>query len=155
MVDKSYVRRHYIVNKRFQYSFIARAVLITAISFIVAFLAIIVYFCLEYGFKSMFENRIFIQVIGGVKVENIISPFKLIMLPFIISAIVVMTIVFIFSMLYSNRIAGPIYRFRFILAMYINGDYNVNINLRKRDEFKELAEDFNKYSKIMRNLKKN
>ncbi len=153
MNTRKYVRRHYIVNRNFQYRFIVRAMMITIFSFVAAFIAIVLYFYFEYGLRNMFENKIFIQVSKGVKVESIATPFQMIIPPFIISAVVVLVAVFLFSMIYSNRLAGPIYRFKVVLEFFKVGNYNIDVVLRKRDEFKDLAEELNLYSRIMREKK--
>ena len=150
MVKRKYVRRHYIVNKNFQNRFIAKAMSITAISFFIAFIAILLYLYLGYGLNDSGGNTIFVQVSHGVKVENIVSPLQMILPPLIIGGIIVFVVVFIASLIYSNRIAGPIYRFKMILEMYKNGDYNVDVILRSHDEFRDLADCFNRYTRKMR-----
>lgn len=46
-------------------------------------------------------------------------------------------------LIYSNRIAGPIYRLRKEMEDMANGNIGGQINFRKKDEFKELAENLN------------
>ena len=150
MVKRKYLRRHYIVNRNFQNRFIAKAMGITVLSFFMAFVAILLYLYLGYGLNDSSGNKIFVQVSHGVKVENIVSPLQMILPPLIIGGIIVFVVVFISSLIYSNRIAGPVYRFKMILEMYKNGNYNVDVILRKHDEFKDLADCFNRYSRKMR-----
>jgi signal transduction histidine kinase len=50
----------------------------------------------------------------------------------------------LFGILYSHRLAGPIYRIEKTILQLINGARNFKVKLRKRDEFKKLAETLNK-----------
>lgn len=49
----------------------------------------------------------------------------------------------IISMFLTHRFAGPMYRFEKSVEEMINGNFNFEIRLRKRDEGKELAEKMN------------
>jgi hypothetical protein len=45
---------------------------------------------------------------------------------------------------HSHRIAGPIYRIRFVISEILEGNKSRRISLRPNDEFQDLAQDINK-----------
>ena len=50
----------------------------------------------------------------------------------------------------SNRIAGPVYRFKKVLAEISGGNLDITIRLREKDDLKDLAEDLNLMIKELR-----
>ena len=48
--------------------------------------------------------------------------------------------VFLYTLVFSHRIAGPIYRINKVLEMMLRGEYPKTITLRKGDHFQETAE---------------
>lgn len=47
------------------------------------------------------------------------------------------------SIFITHKIAGPVYRFKKVLGEILAGNLNVSLQLRKRDDLKDLAEDLN------------
>ncbi len=56
------------------------------------------------------------------------------------AVLVVLAGVFVYTLLFSHRIVGPIYRINQVLQMMLRGEYPGNITLRKGDHFQETAE---------------
>lgn len=48
--------------------------------------------------------------------------------------------VFLYTLIFSHRIAGPIYRINRVIEMMLRGEYPKSITLRKGDHFQETAE---------------
>ncbi len=48
------------------------------------------------------------------------------------------------SVLITHKMAGPVYRFKQTLAEISNGNLDISIKLREKDDLKDLAEEFNK-----------
>lgn len=48
--------------------------------------------------------------------------------------------VFVYTALFSHRIAGPIYRINAVLQAMLRGEYPKSVTLRKADHFHETAE---------------
>lgn len=48
--------------------------------------------------------------------------------------------VFVYTALFSHRIAGPIYRINAVLQTMLQGEYPENVTLRKGDHFQETAD---------------
>ena len=64
--------------------------------------------------------------------------------PMLILLVANMAILVIFSVFYTNRIAGPIYRIRNTLQDRISGETYKPVTLRKGDAFKDVADLLNK-----------
>lgn len=56
----------------------------------------------------------------------------------------------ILGVFYLHRVAGPVYRFGLILKKLRKGEIPRNLNLRDRDYFKEVAEEFNGFFEVLR-----
>ena len=56
---------------------------------------------------------------------------------------VVMLIMSSASIFITHKIAGPVYRFRKVLAEISDGNLDISVKLRDKDDLKDLAEDFN------------
>lgn len=56
---------------------------------------------------------------------------------------VVILIMSTLSIFITHKIAGPVYRFKKVLSEISDGNLDVSIKLRARDDLKDLAEDFN------------
>lgn len=55
----------------------------------------------------------------------------------------------ILATFFTHRFAGPLFRFEVSLERMINKDFTVQINLRKNDECKSLADKFNQFNSRM------
>lgn len=55
---------------------------------------------------------------------------------------------------YSHRLAGPIFRIRKVINEYHNGNPNLRIQLRPKDDFHELAKDVNELLDLAEKQKK-
>ncbi len=68
---------------------------------------------------------------------------------------VVILIMSAVSILITHKIAGPVYRFKQTLAQIANGNLDVSIKLREKDDLKDLAEDLNMVISELRGAVKN
>lgn len=84
------------------------------------------------------------QKLMSLAIDQILFRF----LCFVIPAIAVIVII---SIIFSHRIAGPIYNIERKLDGVIQGDDTGFIHLRKGDELKELADKINKLISLVRN----
>ena len=60
-------------------------------------------------------------------------------------------LVFLATILFSHRIAGPMYRFEKTVETLTEGNFSIRIKLRKRDEFHELADGLNGLAQFLEN----
>lgn len=56
------------------------------------------------------------------------------------AVLVVLAGVFVYTLLFSHRIAGPIHRINQVLQMMLRGDYPGSVTLRRGDHFHQTAE---------------
>ena len=135
-------RRRYIIEGNFQTRFILRFLLVIIGSTILSTAAIVGLFYFKYQFHGT-NLRNLVIVIGNSQKTSPVSFFEMVLAPLIISNLFIISIMIPISLIYSHRIAGPIYRFQKSLEMLINGEANFMIALRKKDEFKYLADKMN------------
>lgn len=59
-------------------------------------------------------------------------------------AVIFLILAFFMGMVYSHKLAGPIYRIEKSILQLLNGVQNFRVTLRKKDEFKKLADTMNR-----------
>jgi len=127
--------------KGFQKNMLLRFIVITAIGGIVA--TILFY---------VITNRRLEEVIYTFHLPNSIDEF---LLPYVITAnlagLLIVMIALILAMKSTFwKVAGPLFRVSQDIQKLTDGDLTVKIRLRKDDEFKDIAEDFDLMGKSMR-----
>ncbi len=95
------------------------------------------YHTLENKELSVFKEAKLLSGHEQVVVTNILAAANLKLIPRLLIVIFAMAAA---SILISHKIAGPIYRFKKSAASVTDGDLTVKFNLRKEDEFKDLAD---------------
>lgn len=73
--------------------------------------------------------------------------FKSTHLALLLNLLILLPVIFCFSIVFSHRIAGPLPKIYETLKQIGRGDFRVNLVLRKRDELKDLAEEINQMAK--------
>jgi HAMP domain-containing protein len=141
---RPYKRRILIVDPEFQFRFIRRiamlAVLIVVAS--LSLLAITYYFNLDI-------QTVIVQPLPLAISENatpIEEPTTIlsILLPVVIICVVVtLALTLVFGLIMSHRMAGPLFRIRRELKEMEQGDLSGEVHLRKKDDFKSLAQAVN------------
>lgn len=64
---------------------------------------------------------------------------------FVVTAILVTLLIVMFGLIYSNRIAGPLYHLEKYLRQRIAGEQNGDVKFREHDNFPEIATVVNDY----------
>ena len=82
---------------------------------------------------------------------RLVEIFRSVHLALLIDMLILLPIIFYGSIVFSHRIAGPLPKIYQALKAIGEGNYNVNLVLRKHDELKELADAINDMAS---NLKK-
>ncbi len=135
-------RRNYLINREFQFRYIGRMI----IGIIV--MAMIVSFTVYYTTWA----RIMDEFYNVARIASRFAPlFNSINQTLLVILLVFLVLVVIFSVFISHRIAGPIYRFEKTLQAIAGGDMTMRVGLRKRDEFKPLADTMNEMVGELRN----
>jgi len=135
-------RRKYILEGNFQTRFILRFLLVIIGSTLLSTLAMLGLFYVKYQLHGINLKNLVI-VVGNTQKISPTSFLEMVLAPLIIANLFILSIIIPIALLYSHRIAGPIYRFQKSLDMLINGKTNFMIVLRKKDEFKYLADKMN------------
>jgi len=166
-VKRPYKRRTYIINKKFQYSFILRNMMFLLITFILIFLLMFFWNIAKFrqGFLIQPPNNEYVEEWAG---EHNVAPdsaeyayqfiiqartytfFDLTWKPLLIVFILSAVVLFISNIYYSHKIAGPMYRLKIFLQQKINNEELEPIRFRKTDneEFHELAAKINEALKL-------
>ena len=142
-------RRKYIIEGNFQARFILRFVLIIVGVALLSTGSILLLFYLKYQYGGAGESSIIIQVTPE-GTSDVSSLFSVVFTPLIAANLLVLVISVPFSLLYSHKIAGPIYRLQQSFDLLLSGEMDFMITLRKRDEFKYLANKMNALIAYMR-----
>lgn len=156
MEKKPYVRKQLIINKDFQRKFIIKAIF-PLLTFVI-FISVGFYFVLAYLEQNLhFENtsELILKISEGLGTdytsEKLLASVRnygyLFIFLFALLSALYLGYIFLF---FSHRIAGPIYRFEHTLHEILNGNLNVEIKLRSKDEFQETAEQFNLMTRALR-----
>jgi len=132
---QGYKRKTIYIKKDFQFKFILKFCLILLAGILIS--TSLLFFFSQGTLTSSFENSRLIIKNTGVAILPTVIATNLVTLGIIcIAAIIV--ILFI-----SHRIAGPMFRFEKDLHRIGQGDLCVKINLRKKDQFSEMARALN------------
>ncbi len=142
-------RRHFIIEGNFQTRFILRFILVVVGATLLSTAAILglFYFKYQYG-GANFENIVIMVTSEGQ--TDVTGLFQVVLTPLIAANLFVLCIIVPFSLFYSHKIAGPIYRLEQSLDLLLSGDMDFIITLRKHDEFKYLADKMNALIDYMR-----
>ena len=133
MQAKKIRRRQYFIAPEFQIRYI-RFILFVMFG-VGALAAYTVYY------KSM--------ILLGGKLANVypqgrlVAIVKSVNIQIMLSLLLITPLVVIIGLFLSHRMAGPVYRMEKTLTAMGNGDISARITLRKRDEFKSLADRIN------------
>lgn len=129
-------RRKYIINPRLQIPWVIWIFLL-ALAIIACFIVAIALYIIPRENQETLDPMIWD-----------ISPLIVIVILWILLTVLAWIVI-----LMSHKFAGPIYRFQSVVKAITNGNFDLPpINLRKRDEFKDVAEDFNKMIEVLRVL---
>ncbi len=135
-------RRNYLINRDFQFRYIARMI----IGIIV--MAMIVSFTVYYTTWA----RIMDEFYDVARIASQYAPlFSSINQTLLVILLVFLVLAAFFSVFISHQIAGPMYRFEKTLQAIAGGDMTMRVGLRKRDEFKQLADTMNEMVDELRN----
>jgi hypothetical protein len=148
-------RRTYVIDRAFQYRFIGTFLLSIIISLVLFSGGMVLY----YWASSMAGDNLFKEFIDINKqvyeveiaedgtrtrvptTETVygVKRWELIVPPILINNLFMLIVISVIGVLYSHRIAGPIFRINRQLARVLDGEKGIHITLRKRDNLHDLA----------------
>lgn len=120
----------YIIKHAFQFKFSLGLLVILAVATFVLWL------------ESNLAIRSIIRS-GAVADPGVIEQLRLLNSVIAKSGIVITALSFLFALYMTHYIAGPLYRFEKTFEELKGGNLNLQIRLRKRDEFQDVARAFN------------
>lgn len=144
MNQRRYKRKIYIVDPDFQYGLI-RKIAAIAVLIIIMSLSFMVSVYYLYG-----DVQIEVAQPDPFALEETVSTLpqqvsliKLLWPVLFICLLVTLIFIFLFGVIISHRMAGPIYRAKRTLEEMALGDLRGDVRFRKKDDFKSLAESIN------------
>jgi nitrogen fixation/metabolism regulation signal transduction histidine kinase len=155
------MRKQFIVNKKFQYSFIMKNILFLLFCFLLLYISVHVWEKKQTDQGFLLRPPTNEQVMTWAKQNNVPTNsvefasayitqaevytfFELLSKPIIIVAILNILFLVLFNIYYSNKIAGPLYRLKRNVDKKLNGESVYPVKFRHKDEFQELADSINK-----------
>lgn len=87
--------------------------------------------------KTAFERMIF-----DVNSQLVVSSILIIFIAVVITGL--------FGVFFLHRVAGPVYRFKQVLSRVVSGEIPNEVRLRRRDFFKETAEELNRVIQLVK-----
>ena len=132
------VRTKYLINPSFQITFIIYFLIIGVIALMIFYSSNL------YFFKTLASEGIQLELPSDhVYFELLASQKHLMNKIFMITSAIFFILISLLGIFISNRIAGPIYKMTKTLNSFQGVDDLREIQFRKRDFFKELADSFN------------
>jgi methyl-accepting chemotaxis protein len=142
-------RKKYIIEGNFQTRFILRFVLVIVGATLLSAGALLGVFYLKYQYgEADFQNLIIMVSPEGT--TDVASLFQVVLVPILVANLLILCIIIPYSLIYSHKIAGPIYRLEQSLDFLLKGEMDFIIVLRRKDEFKYLANKMNALIDYMR-----
>jgi methyl-accepting chemotaxis protein len=135
MEKKTYRRRNYLIDKKFQGKFIVK---FSALVIIGGILTIALLYLLGTQSKTVaIQNS---RVVAKTTADFV--------LPLLIQTVIAVTILVgitagILTLLVSHRISGPLYRFKKVIEALERGDFSSEFNIRSMDQLSGLADEIN------------
>jgi methyl-accepting chemotaxis protein len=140
----AYKRKRYFIQKGFQSKMIRNVLLLVIIGTVIT--GAIVYGIVAYQ-QKMAKAELFAVTDTFGDDPKIITRIQIVK-PAIISSLIItnvisLIVVSVLMLFYSHRIAGPVYKIQKAMGQVQDGHFGLDISLRIKDEFQELADSFN------------
>jgi methyl-accepting chemotaxis protein len=128
-------RRNYFIDKDFQSRFILKFCLLVVLAGVIT--TGILYFVGKGSTTvAIVDSRVMVRTTADFLLPVLIQTVLAVMVIFGIATIVV-------TLLFSHKIAGPLYRFKKALESIKSGDLSANFHLRSYDQLKDLSDELN------------
>jgi methyl-accepting chemotaxis protein len=154
MANQIVRRRIYVVDKKFQHTFMFRFAAMVLGGVAMSFLLLAVYYHFRYSGPNLPMKFFYLSNQPGAGLEQV-PLVALILPPLVVATALSVFFTFLLGLLYSHRIAGPLYNLKRVLRRFREGDMNQVVRFRKHDEFHDLAAEVSRTIVWMRSkLKK-
>jgi len=137
------IRRHYLIDYRFQLRMAIRILLL------LLFTSVVIGWTIYYEIGNTAEQHLQSLVQQGAlsipQLKGVHDALRSSILHNVsIRFLMLLFIAFVFTIFATHRIAGPIYRIEKTLNQICCGNVKARVRLRKRDEFQSLASSINR-----------
>lgn len=155
-------RKNYVIDKNFQFKFIATFLVIIVISLALFSACFALYYWVRYlsadnVFKELItihsqeyvteDGKILLDDYGNKVTNSVDKPgynrIDFVLPPVLINNLIIMVFISIIGIYYSHKIAGPVYRIETDITRILEGEQGVRIRLRKNDKLTTLADKIN------------
>jgi signal transduction histidine kinase len=133
-----YNRRQYLINPGFQLKF-SFLITLAMFTFNMAFpLFMITMIDAAMGHRLIIKNPVAVEALQEARSEFILY--------MVLLEVLFILMTFVLALFHSHKIAGPLYKLRISMAALKQGVLDRHISFRSKDNFPELAEEFNEMS---------
>ncbi|PIE70458.1 MAG: chemotaxis protein [Deltaproteobacteria bacterium] len=130
-------RRTYLINKGFQVKYILSYFILVAVG-VLTFSLLFSLFAAD-TLSMIYDNQpLPIGSTPGLRFDKFLEATWIFI---VLGAFIII----VYSIFLTHRIAGPNYRFRRTLESLIDGDFNLHVVLREKDEAQDIADAFNRF----------
>ncbi len=130
-------RRQYLINKPLQTKMIVYICLLVLGVLLIAH-------GLAMGFAELMSSHHAKTMLQGTSWHlQLKSVLEGLWLPILIALILGVIFVLVFGLLYSHRIAGPLFNLKRMLKTVENGELNISMHIRQHDELHDMERAFN------------
>lgn len=144
MPEKKIVgRRTYLIDKRFQISFMMRFAAMVALGVLLSFLVIMGYFHFAYGGSDLAMKLFYLAAHPGARIQEI-TLMAVLLPPLAVAALLSVIFTIFIGLFYSHRMAGPLYSIKRSLRQLRAGKRITAVRVREHDEFQDLATEITK-----------
>ncbi|HOU36410.1 MAG TPA: hypothetical protein PLJ26_03335 [Candidatus Omnitrophota bacterium] len=140
--SRAYHRRNYLIDKKFQLSFIMRFSAIVILASL-AIGALIFYFSRNSTTVAIENTRVFVKPTSDFILPQLV-------ITVIVVSVVFSSILFVMALIATHRIAGPMYRLRREIDNVRGGDLTSAFVIRDKDQLKSLARSLNDMGLVLR-----
>lgn len=135
-VKRSYKRRIYFIEKKFQTNFILKFCTLVAVGGLLT-IGILYLLAMKSTTVSVVNSRVVVRTTADF------------ILPILIQTVVIVTIIvslatMIVALFVSHKIAGPLYHFKKVMQALSEGDFSSDFRIRHLDQLQDIADVFNK-----------
>jgi len=128
-------RRIYCIDRDFQGKFIFKFCLLIVLAGVII-TGILYLFGKSSTTVSVVNSRVVVRSTADFLFPILVQTILVVM-------VIVGLAALILALLFSHKIAGPLYRFRIVLGKMKSGNLSCNFNIRNYDQLQELSEEFN------------
>lgn len=143
MSQQANKRRKYIVDPDFQYGLIRKMAILAGLIIIAALSSLALVFYLYGDVQVEVIQPIPFASSDGLRIVEENTILGLLWPVMAVSLLVTLVVIFLFGLVVSHRMAGPVFSMRRTLGEMSRGDLTGPIRLRKSDAFKSLADEIN------------